>query len=166
MAMPNPAPLPERAAGLGEIVHAGEGRLAIHGLGSCIALGFWCRRPRVGLLCHIVLPASAEGLQGGEPARFADLAVPAALALLRRVYGVGPAALTVKMSGGATLFAGTFGPLAIGPRNVQAVESALRAAGLAPSAADTGGKLGRSATLDVATGEMHVRRFGAEVMVL
>jgi|GEM_PF-2115806 len=156
----------ELQAGLGEMVHAGHGRLSIHGLGSCIALSFWCREPRVGLLCHIVLPASAAGLHGGEPARFADLAVPGALHVLRRQYGIPPSRVSVKMTGGATLFGGTVGALAIGPRNVDAVNDALRAVGLASLAADTGGRLGRSVLLDVATGDLHVRRFGAEVVVL
>ncbi len=165
MAIPAPS-VSDLHVGLGEAFAAETGRICVHGLGSCVAVALWCARPRVGMLCHVVLPDSCLGTAQNGPARFADRAVPFALDVLRRRYGVPAPQVVVKLAGGAVLFASLGGSLAVGPRNVEAVEAALAGAGLRPAAQDTGGKLGRSVRLDVDTGLMTVRRFGGEVETL
>ena len=151
--------------GLGQIRLARGGSLSIHGLGSCVAVAFWSREPRVAVMCHVLLPASSQDVRGGDPGRSADLALPHGLDLIR-AQGAAPAQVTVKLAGGAVLFAGAGGALAVGPRNVAACLEALQALGLRPAASDLGGRLGRSVTLDVATGALTVRRFGAEAVTL
>jgi chemotaxis protein CheD len=55
------------------------------------------------------------------------------------------------------MFLGVSGSLAVGRRNVDAVDTALRAAGLSLTAQDLGGATGRSIELDLRTGRLSVR---------
>jgi chemotaxis protein CheD len=85
-------------------------------------------------------------------------------ALLAAVCGLGAdrARLVAAMAGGAQMFAAGSGGgvLRIGARNEEAVRDALRAAGLLLRGSDTGGSLGRSQRVAVATGAVSVRAVG------
>lgn len=153
-----------RVAGLGELV-SGVGAdhvLVCYGLGSCIGLALHDPVARVGVLAHVVLPASSLGRGGtAPPAKYADMAVPAALAEAVRLGGQ-PSRLVARMVGGARMFpvAGMNGVLDIGARNVEAVRAALAASGIRLIAEDTGGSYGRTVQFFVDTGRLVVSTVG------
>lgn len=150
--------------GLGEL-RSGTGPeqvLVCYGLGSCIGIAFYDAVVRVGVMVHVVLPDS--GLNRGlpiQPGKFADTAVPAALAELQRL-GALRSRVTARIAGGARMLsvmtAGS--KLDIGSRNIEAVRSALQAHGLTLSADDTGGTYGRTLQLFVGTGRLLVSTVG------
>ena len=126
-------------------------------LGSCVGVVLHDRQSKVGGVAHVVLPDSRGSLD--QPGKYADTAVPALLAELRRLNPL--ARPVAKLLGGASMFGG--GPaaapagLAIGQSNVEAVEAALARLGVTVVARDLGGESGRRVTLDVATGVVSVR---------
>ncbi|MEX2185649.1 MAG: chemotaxis protein CheD [Pirellulales bacterium] len=145
-----------QTAGMGQAVvgHAGTSLVAV--LGSCIGVAMYHPRLHVGALAHVVLPDSNN--RTGPPAKFADTAIPYLLQLLKN-EGVGSAGLTVKLAGGASMFASS-GPMQIGAANLEAVTKALEAAGLRVAAQQVGGPKGRRVTLDCQSGEFVVEIAG------
>ncbi len=145
---------------MGELVASREMGMTLValGLGSCIGLVLLERaRPLAGL-AHIVLPDS-NGATDVPAGKFADRAVPA---LIERMRGLGSTVsrLEAILVGGAQMFslgAGTDSTLNIGRRNDEATRAALKRAGIAIRAADTGGSTGRTVRVDVETGRISVK---------
>lgn len=151
-------------AGLGELKSGTRPHevLVCYGLGSCIGLALHDPAARVGVLVHVVLPDSTLGR--GKPAlpgKFADTAVPAAIAEAVRL-GAAPSRLVARMAGGARMLnvvsAGS--KLDIGVRNADAVRTALAQHGIRLTAEDTGGTYGRTLQLFVGTGRLVVSTVG------
>jgi len=117
------------------------------GLGSCIGLAMVDRTARVAGLAHIVLPESTGRVD--QAGKFADTAVPALVAEMRRAGAV-ERRFETALAGGARMFEMS-GGLDIGSRNEQAVKAALAAAKIPVRAAQTGGNQGR--TVKIAVGE-------------
>jgi hypothetical protein len=57
------------------------GRITTTGLGSCVAIALYDAVARVGALAHILLPDRGLARDTGNPARFAETAVPALVLL-------------------------------------------------------------------------------------
>jgi chemotaxis protein CheD len=133
------------------------------GLGSCIGLALVCRRSRVCGLAHVMLPDS-HGQVSDHPAKYGDQAVPELMARLGRL-GVSATTLDAVVVGGAQMFADTPG-MVIGARNEAAVRAALVRARIAVVAAATGGSVGRTVRVHVATGTVTVREAGAQEVTL
>jgi chemotaxis protein CheD len=134
-------------------------KLAIHGLGSCVAVALYDPEAKVAGLAHAMLPtgpgATAAAAQAGK---FCDSAVPA---LLQQMEAMGAKRERVfaRIVGGATMFsfAGERGgPPALGERNLQAAREALAAAGIDIRAEEAGGSQGRSLELEPADGSLAV----------
>ncbi len=149
------------AAGIGQCVVSRdrETLLAAYGLGSCIAIAAWDGVARVAGLIHILLPEPPGDKPPATPARFASTGVPL---LLREVEAAGGlrSRLRVVAAGGAQML----GALAangalkgIGERNAAVVVASLQREGITLAASDFGGAAGRTLTLSVATGKVHVR---------
>lgn len=138
-------------------VARGSGRLVTIGLGSCVAIALHDPRFRVAGLAHILLPDPSLSREVDQPARFASTAVPLLVDAMRQLGS--RAELTARIAGGASLFgtmlSGAGGQ--VGARNVAAAKAALAAAGITLVGEDTGGVAGRSVTLEVNTGALHVR---------
>ncbi|MBN2022688.1 MAG: chemotaxis protein CheD [Pirellulales bacterium] len=152
----------EANVGMGRLVAAsGPARLwAV--LGSCVGVAIHCPRQKVGALAHVVLPESMG--RGDVPGKYADTAVGEMIRMLTGLAG--PDALFVaKYAGGASMF-GYDGPIQIGQANVEAVEAALRKAGIRVAAQDAGGRAGRRVTFDCGTGKMIVEMVGHPSRVL
>ena len=132
-------------------------QLVTIGLGSCVAIAIHAPRARLGALAHVLLPDVSIARDHGNPARFADLAVPMLVAALRRRGATEP--LTAKLAGGAGMFAQLLrqGGINMGARNAEAARAALKLAGVTLLAEDTGGDYGRSVWFDPATGTVTVR---------
>jgi chemotaxis protein CheD len=147
---------------MGQIVIAREPLRLTSILGSCVSVSLYHSRLRLGAMGHIVLPDSAG--RTSLPGKCADTAIPHMLRQLQQ-HGASPAGLVVKLAGGSRMFAAS-GPLQIGEANVEAVTRALRAAGLAITAADLGGTKGRRITLDCSSGKLIVEIIGQPARVL
>lgn len=142
-------------------IAAAPGRLAIHGLGSCVAVFIYDPQARMGGLAHILLPAPPDG--AGDPGpervgRYATTAVAAMIAeSIRR--GARRSALLAKVTGGSRMFACDSGsPRAtVGDKNVRAALGALEAHGVRVMARDVGGTTGRSVVADLADGRLIIK---------
>lgn len=150
--------------GLGELrTGSRSGQVLVcYGLGSCIGLALYDRTANLGALVHVVLPDSRLGRgQETQPGKFADTAVPAAIAQLIRM-GATKSRLTARAVGGARMLnlvgAGT--QLDIGARNAEAVKVALQREGVPLSAEDTGGSYGRTVHLHIGSGRLLVSTVG------
>ncbi len=132
------------------------------GLGSCIGLAMLDRSARVAGLAHVVLPES--GTATGPAGKFADLAVPALLDLVRRA-GARRERIETALVGGARMFA-MGGGLDIGARNEAAVREALRAHNLTVRVAETGGNSGRTVRVYVSDGIINVHQAGGKPVTI
>ena len=143
--------------GIGQFTVANSPALLRSVLGSCVGVVLYHPRKRVGALAHVVLPDSAG--RGGQPGRFADMAIPHALRLMEE-QGAHPGGVIAKIVGGASMFGGE-GPVQIGRSNIEAVEKALHQANIPIKARHVGEAKGRRITLDCDTGELIVEVVGA-----
>ncbi len=133
------------------------GRIAIHGLGSCVAVFLYDPRSRIGGLAHILLPSPA-GREIDEAGRYATTAVAAMIEeSIRR--GARRAALQAKVTGGSKMFSFEGDPVrpTIGERNVEAALAALEAARVTVVATDVGGDCGRTIEADLSDGSLTIK---------
>ncbi len=137
----------------------GRGRdiITTVGLGSCVAIMLHDAEARVGGLAHVLLPSEAIARKTSNRAKFPGTAVPL---LLDEMSALGAGrGVTAKIVGGASMFAALLSGSGVnmGDRNVDATLRALEAAGIPLVAQDTGGDYGRSVSLALDTGRVHVR---------
>lgn len=137
--------------------------LVCYGIGSCVAFMAYDAAAGVRGMAHFVLPDSAQSARITSEARFVDTGVAmmlreltAAGALLERT--------TFKIAGGAhmTIAKGFESKLNIGERNVEAARQAMKDAGLAFTAEDTGGTHGRTVRLLAGDGRVTVSTVGGQ----
>jgi chemotaxis protein CheD len=146
------------SVGMGQLLVAQGPDQLIAILGSCIGVALFHPRSKIAALAHVVLPHShgREGL----PAKFADTAIPEMLAQMREA-GAGRHGIVARITGGSSMFK-TSGPLQIGVQNLEAVEAALKLAGVPLSAKEVGGTKGRRVTLNCDTGTLTIETVGQE----
>ncbi len=128
-------------------------------LGSCVAVTMWDRRRLCGCICHAVLPSSRG--KPDDPLRYVDSAIAGMLHALESHASRRPD-LEVKLFGGASMNCTRSGHKSVGEQNVEAALAVLADAGLAPSVADVGGRLGRKVRFYTATGEILLKRIRTE----
>jgi chemotaxis protein CheD len=142
--------------------------LVAYGVGSCVVVCMYDPVARVGGMLHALLPAAANGNEGtGSLARFVDRGTPLLIeTLLDR--GAAHGRLFAYLCGGARMFAdpGLDDLASIGARNVQAAEDALHRAGIGVVAQATGGHVGRTVKLCVASGQVSIRAVGQSEQIL
>ncbi len=144
-------------------IAAGTGRLAVRGLGSCVALVVHDPVTIMGGIAHVMLPSHTLARDQARPAKFADTAMPFLVEELMRL-GAQRAQLSARLIGGAQMFElkGMGGAIHMGERNVLACRTALRDVGVALGAEDVGGGRGRSMLYDVEKGTVAVQILGGE----
>ncbi|HEU4403225.1 MAG TPA: chemotaxis protein CheD [Candidatus Polarisedimenticolia bacterium] len=156
-----------RSLRAGELrVTEAPGRLAIHGLGSCVAVFVYDPGRRVGGLAHILLPEPpADGTE--HPGRYATTAVSIMVDESIRL-GARRAALLAKVTGGSRMFSidVTAGRPSVGDKNVEAALRALRLAGVAVIGSDVGGDCGRSVIADLEDGTLTIKTVRSAPRVL
>jgi chemotaxis protein CheD len=135
------------------------GKLAAHGIGSCVVLALWDERSGLGGMAHSMLPrASAQRDPDDPPAKYCDSAVGALLAAMVE-QGVRPESCRAWLVGGANMFAALTReapPASVGERNQVSARESLRAWNLTLAAEDCGGERGRSLELDCSDGSVLV----------
>lgn len=161
----------------------GTDQLMAHGLGACVSLCLYDPVLRLAAMTHIVLPetispratfapTTAPRLFEPLPGKCADTAVPHTVEQIVR-HGACRTNLRAAIAGGAQIFAhasshtggsssAVMARLEIGPRNAEAVRTALARLDIPLVAEDVGGHCGRTVTLCVGSGEVLVRRVGSD----
>jgi chemotaxis protein CheD len=136
------------------------------GLGSCVAIMLHDARTGIGGLAHVLLPSESLARDRANRAKFPATAVPLLLEEMRARGARGP--VTAKIVGGASMFTALLsgGGVNMGERNVAATVLALEAAGVPLLAQDTGGDHGRSVSLELESGRVHVRSLKRGDLVL
>jgi chemotaxis protein CheD len=165
---PAPLPLTARRISIGEFeVAAGQDRLTIYGLGSCVAVLLHDREAGLSALGHILLPTPPRDDAPGIPGRFAATAIPAMVEALA-ARGGHARRLVAKLAGAAQMFQFERVPEeeAIGARNLRAVLDTLERFGIPVAGRDVGGAYGRTIVVEGATGRMEVRAIRVEERVL
>ncbi len=142
-------------------------RLAIYGLGSCVAVLLHDPAARLSCLGHILLPEPRADETHLPAGRFASTAVPAMLEALCR-HGAKRERVLAKVVGGAQMFQYERAPdpSSVGDRNLEAARTALQQMGIRVDAEDTGGAHGRTVVVQAGSGRMEIRALRATVKVL
>jgi chemotaxis protein CheD len=127
-------------------------------LGSCVAVTLWHPHKRVGGMCHFLLPSRKRA--GHEPldGRYGDEALQWMQDALRRM-GTRPEEYVAHLYGGAdTLPEGSGVKLNIGERNIEQGWSLIDHHGFQLENVDVGDNIPRTVALDLASGQVDMRR--------
>jgi len=142
-------------------------KLVTYGLGSCVAIAYYCKEAVVGSMAHIMLPLAYKVDDNEAPGKFADSAVEEMVRQME-TRDIGPSRLIAKIAGGADMFAGQFKGTdrRIGARNILATRKALDNYGIRLVAQDVGGTAGRTVEFSTETGQLMVRTLRGAVKEL
>ena len=146
-------------------IHQGSGILITYSLGSCIGLCFHDPRLKLGALLHIMLPLNMEAGRT-HPMKYADTGIKETLRQME-IRGASRARMTVKIAGGAKMFAvaggGSLGN--IGQRNIESVQAIMRRENLRLIGQQIGGTVARTLLFDVVSGQSCVRSYGQKDII-
>jgi chemotaxis protein CheD len=146
-------------------LYFGSGDLRVETLlGPCVAIVLWFPKARKGGMCHFQLPGkrrvaeharNLDGRYGGDAWVW--------LKQQTRVHALNLADAEVKLFGGSRtlVMPGASQQTKIGTQNIQFVERLMDHMGLHVAGRDLGGEGYRYVRLDLASGEVWVRRGGA-----
>ncbi|MFH1542552.1 MAG: chemotaxis protein CheD [bacterium] len=134
-------------------------QLTTVGLGSCVGVVLYDSIMKIGGLAHVMLPSIEISKDKSNKAKFADTAIAE---LIEKMIGAGAHKVKIraKIFGGANMFANVIhskGLLDMGRRNVESVKVELEKWDIKLDAEETGGTCGRTITLDIETGKVHLR---------
>ena len=148
-------------AGIGEMVlsSSSDAHLVAYGLGSCIALAAWDPRTRVGGLAHFMLPNGPAN--NASPVKFIDTGLDTFLKAFQ-AKGAMISRSTFKAAGAAAMLM-VGGGLAIGKRNAESMEAALKERGISLTATALGGNAGRTVQLEVGDGRFLIKSLSSMV---
>lgn len=133
-------------------------------LGPCVAVTLWFPEARKGGMCHFQLPGRRQVV---EHARDLDGRYGSEawvwLKQQMRVHALHLADAEIKVFGGARSLTNPASRLRsdIGAQNIAFIEQTLARAGVTPAGRDLGGEGCRYVRLDLASGEVWVRRGAA-----
>lgn len=131
-----------------------------HSLGSCIGLVGYDPKMHAGGLLHFQLPDSANHARRARenPFMFADTGIPLFLETLYSL-GASKSRLQVSMFGGANMLDDEE-LFKIGTKNARATKKLLWQQSISVVHEDVGGNSSRTVSLDIATGNISLRRDG------
>ena len=158
------APTGKVVVGVADLAVSNDASASIvtYALGSCLGLMVYDPVARVGAMLHVMLPDSTidAAKAAANPAMFVDTGVPR---LFREAYkhGAVKERMVVKVAGGAAVHSGS-DMFEIGKRNMIALKKILWKNNVMIKAQDVGGKVSRTVTLQVGTGEVKLRIDGAD----
>jgi chemotaxis protein CheD len=134
-----------------------SGTLTAVGVSSCVIIMVFDKTRRVAAMAHAMLPGTAGASVNGHGATDTHYVDTAVEELIRQVVALGAdrAQLDAKIVGGANVFPKIQQPI---PRqNIVTAKAKLKAEGIHLVGEITGGVVGRSVELDVATGCVTVK---------
>ncbi len=127
-----------------------------YALGSCVAVMMYDPQRKIGGMIHVALPEASTNPEKARklPGYFADTGLPVLLEEMQKL-GCPVRSLKVKIAGGASIMDdnNTFD---IGRRNAVAVKRFLWKNGLGVLKEDIGGKISRTVSLHIDSGEITV----------
>ena len=130
-------------------------------LGSCVGIAFYDSKLKLAALSHIVLPCSNGNVT--MLGKYADTAIPETIRQLQVLAGARKLSLSVKIAGGANMFAIKSSlnlSASIGNQNCEAVERILGILQIPIIARDIGGTTGRKMVLNAGTGKVKIQVLG------
>jgi len=154
---------PEIVVGVGDCAVASlpNSFLATYALGSCVAVVAWDWKARVGGLLHAMLPDSAidRSKAATSPFVYVDTGVPE---LFRRLEERGGSRRRARccLAGGASMMLDP-ARFEIGKRNCLAAKKVFWKLGVFIDQEDVGGTETRSLRIDLATGQIDLRKGSA-----
>jgi chemotaxis protein CheD len=136
---------------------AADGQLTTYALGSCIGVTAFDPVARIGGLLHFMLPqpSSQSGTAELKEFMYASTGIPR---MFRRLVerGAVQSRLILTAAGGAEILEGA-AQMAIGKRNRTMMRKVLWKMNLSLAAEDTGGNVARTMSLNLDSGEVHIR---------
>ncbi|MHB1420260.1 MAG: chemotaxis protein CheD [Bacillota bacterium] len=146
----------------------GSCRLVTLGLGSCVGVAVYDALKKIGGLAHVMLPDSKQFNSITNPAKYADMALPAMVEeMVRR--GASKNRMKARIAGGAQMFISanrSSSLLNIGQRNTEMCRKILIQLGIPLVAEDTGGNKGRTTIFHTDTGCIYIRTVGEPLRTL
>lgn len=143
-----------------------EGTLITYALGSCVGIALYDSYIKLGALIHIMLP-TAENMDQTNLFKYGDLGIAETIRKMN-AFGASNAHISAKIAGGAKMFEmhGNTGFGNIGLRNVESVKSTLRYQKIRLVSEDTGANYARTMSFDVESGQVFIRTYGRQELVL
>jgi len=131
--------------------------LKAYGLGSCVAVGLYDPRTKIGALGHMLLPTRPANEQSGTESKYVDAGIVKMVEEMVKA-GANRWSLVAKVAGGANMFEPVYQTLinSIGARNAKSVRETLEELVIPLVAVEIGGNRGRTVEFDLATGKMMV----------
>ncbi len=131
------------------------------GLGSCVGITMYDNVSKVGGLLHAMLPSIDEIADKTNRHKFSDSGVEDMYDEMLK-NGARKSFIVAKIAGGAEMFrfVSDKSKESIGKRNYEAGIKKLRSLGIRVVAEDCGDSYGRTITLDIETGSVHVKSVG------
>ncbi len=127
-------------------------------LGSCVAVTVWHPQRRIGGMCHFLLPSRKRLPNQAPDGRYGDEALEWMMQAIAKA-GTRPQDYVAHLYGGAdTMSEATGVKLNIGERNIEQGWTLIDRHGLQLENVDVGDFIPRTVTLDLATGEVEMRR--------
>jgi len=143
-------------------------KIETNSIGSCVVIVIQDHNAHIGGMAHAALPSVSDGNSdvvtdarkninaNTTVAKYADEAVDRLIDELIKL-GADKSKLEAKLVGGARMFKILSGDKhGVGYRNVEAARNRLQVLGIPIKGEDTGGTVGRTADLDMATGLLNV----------
>lgn len=151
-----------KLAGIGELVISEDpdDLLIASSLGSCLGVAVYDRKRKAGGLIHCFLPSSQSDPEKAKekPATYVDTGVSLLLQKLISC-GANKRDLVICAAGGSAIN-DSKGVFDIGNRNFTVLRKLLWKNNLLLAASDVGGDCSRTVTLEIATGEVWVKKEG------
>jgi len=138
--------------------------LTTSGLGSCIGVALYDESSGAAGLVHVMLP-TAEDVEGGTRAKFADTGVEALVDALEQA-GADIASMQAKIAGGSDMLDFSENGSSIGSRNAKQVRATLEEYDIPIAGEDIGGDHGRSIQLEADSGDLVVKSANTESTTL
>lgn len=127
-------------------------------LGSCVGVTLWHPQRRIGGMCHYLLPTRRSVGHGMPDGRYGDEAIALLVERLERA-GTKTSEYVAHLYGGADTMPDQVGvKLNVGERNIELGFTLLDQHGFQIENVDVGETVPRTVSLDVATGEVTMRR--------
>lgn len=152
--------------GQGIVVGVGDCRVAsfpssslsTYALGSCLAILLYDWKSRTGGLLHVMLPdSSIDGARkSANPFMYVDTGVPELMRLFE-THSVAKQRMRCCVAGGANMMANS-AQFEIGKRNYLATRKIFWRLGIFIDREDVGGTASRSVRLDLANGQIDLRK--------
>lgn len=143
-----------------------EGVLITYALGSCIGIALYDPMIKLGALIHIMLPQIGN-MDQTNLYKYADTAIAETLRKMC-TFGAVKTRLTAKIAGGAKMFEmqSDTGFGNIGLRNIESVRWMLREEKIRLVAEDTGANYARTMSMNVSSGQVNIRTYGRQEIIL